>query len=155
MPSEHSVAVLYDEIFRHFAIQRDFHGGAPGFRLVFTDDREVRVDYDAEDDFIWLTTPFVPDCEEMLPRLLPRLLQLNFAGAAHGTAYCFDPQSNIVFLQSRIEAIALHLDGFEAAVQGHLDAIDSARNELAAAAEDAAAQEIESLPAAGQPVVWG
>jgi Tir chaperone protein (CesT) family len=156
MPNESAVSVLYEEIFEYFGMQPDGYGGTPGFKLVFDDDRKVRVDYDGEDEIVWLTTPFAPAPRETLHRLLPKLLQLNFASAAERIAYGFDPDSGIVLLQSRVDGADVHFPDFEAALRRHLEIIGAARNELGAAGDGGAStQAFEDLPASAEPVIWG
>ena len=150
MPSRSSVAILYSDIFDQLGIEDDDTLESDGFRLVLDDDVDIRIDFDDEDELIWLTTPLSPIPVEQAERILPRLLRLNLDSAADGCARAIDPGSGAVFVQSRIEGDTLHFADFEAALRRHLEAVEATGRELAAPpAPD------DLLPPPGATITWG
>ena len=166
MPSRSCAALLFAELQAHLGVEAP--NGAissphdvAGFTLVFENNTSVRVDYDEEDELIWLTTPIFPPSSTDAERWLPALLELNCAGAAHGLARTFDLDSGAVFLQSRIERTAVRVADFEEILTAHLQAVElTERGITTPAAEGAESTPAgpgpaeHGLPSAG-PLIWG
>jgi hypothetical protein len=167
MPSRSSAALLFAEIFAHFGAgmqdgASSHSEDARSFRLVLAHDVSVRVDYDDEDELIWLTTPLIVESSKALESWLPALLRLNYTGTAQGLARSIDPDTGAVFLQSRLEGTVVHFADFEVALNVHVEAIGLTRRQIEASpgdSPDAGATQrgsaADSLAQQHGPIIWG
>jgi hypothetical protein len=151
MPNETSASILYGEIFARMGVM-DTPAGTNSFELLLARGSKVRIDYDPEDELIWMTTAYAALPEEGLEQLLPRLLRLNHACTLPGAVYGLDAGLTAVLVQSRLEGDAPSLADFDAVLQRHLESVDATEREFDSLGTDPSPQpssDAEALPGEG------